>query len=274
MSTVTIADWLKENPMNTPILEEVKMLAAGYVLGDLDTLETKEFESALINNPALWAEVSALQLAFDRVPQGLPQVAPPATLKAKIIESFDASFPTSSQAVYLLRQRSVGAIPRPSRKNIWGKVVVGIGVLIGGLLSFDNFNLRQELQLAQQVNQQELASVLSQPKSRLLSLSDRSDRVIGKVLFTPGNWKQVIVSAKDLSPLPVDRVYRMWLELVNGQVIPCGEFKTDDSGSIFIKLNAKQKPPTGVKAKGVFVTIDGLNDPLEPTGIRVIQGTI
>jgi hypothetical protein len=260
--------------MSTPISEEEKMLAAGYVLGDLDTLETREFESALINNPALWAEVSALQLAFDRVPQGLPQIAPPAALKAKIIESFGASSSTSSQAVHLLQPTVIETVPTPRKKNIWGKVVAGVGVLIGGLLAFDNFNLRQELQFAQQVNQQELASVLSQPKSRLLSLSDRSDRVIGKVLFTPGNWQQVIVSAKDLPPLPVDRVYRMWLELVNGQVIPCGEFKTDKSGSIFIKLNAKQKPPTGVKAKGVFVTIDGLNDPLEPTGQKVIQGTI
>lgn len=261
--------------MTTPISEEAQMLlAAGYVLGDLDGLENRGFESALSSNPALWAEVYALQHAFHKVPQGLPQVAPPSALKAKIIESFSASASSSKLAVHLSQPTVTEAIPTPSKKFAWGKVVAGMGVLIGGLLSFDNFNLRQELQLAQQVNQQELASVLSQPKSRLLSLSDREDRVIGKVLFTPGNWKQVIVSAKNLPPLPVDRVYRMWLELANGQVIPCGEFKTDNSGSIFIKLNAKQKPPAGVKAKGVFVTIDRTIDPLEPTGQKVIQGTI
>jgi hypothetical protein len=260
--------------MSTPISESEKMLAAGYVFGDLDTLETREFESALSTNPDLWAEVFALQLAFNKVPQGLPQVAPPPGLKAKIIESFSASSTTSSLAVHLPQQTVTETVPTPSKKFGWGKVVAGIGLLIGGLLSLDNFNLRQELQLAQRVNQQELASVLSQPKSRLLSLSDREDRVVGKVLFTPGNWQQVIVSAKNLPPLPVDRVYRMWLELVNGQVIPCGEFTTDNSGSIFIKLNAKQKPPAGIKAKGVFVTIDRIIDPLAPTGQRVIQGTI
>jgi Anti-sigma-K factor rskA len=260
--------------MTIPISEAEKMLAAGYVLGDLDALENREFESALSTNPALWAEVYALQMAFDRVPQGLPQVAPPPALKVKIIESFGASSSTSNLAVHLPQPTVTEAIPTVHKKFRWGKVVAGMGLLIGGLLAFDNFNLRQELQLAQQVNQQELASVLSQPKSRLLSMSDREDRVVGKVLFTPGNWQQVIVSAKNLPPLPVDRIYRMWLELANGQVIPCGEFKTDDRGSVFIKLNAKQKPPVGVKAKGVFVTIDGLNDPLEPTGQRVIQGTI
>jgi hypothetical protein len=260
--------------MTILISEEEKMLAAGYVLGDLDTLESREFESALSTNPALWAEVYALQHAFDKVPQGLPQVTPPLTLKAKIIESFDASYSTSSLAVHLSQQTVTETAPTPSKKFAWGKVVAGIGLLVGGLLLLDNFKLRQELQLAQRVNQQELASILSQPKSRLLSLSDREDRVVGKILFTPGNWQQVIVSAKNLPPLPVDRIYRMWLELANGQVIPCGEFKTDNSGSIFIKLNAKQKPPAGVKAKGVFVTIDRTIDPLEPTGQRVIQGTI
>ena len=93
-------------------------------------------------------------------------------------------------------------------------------------------------------------------------------------MFTPGNWQQVIVSAKNLPPLPADRVYRMWLELANGQIIPCGEFKTDDRNSIFIKLNAAQQPPAGVKAKGVFITIDRSTDPVQPTGARVIQGTI
>jgi Anti-sigma-K factor rskA len=256
--------------MTRSISEAEQILAAGYVLGDLSILETTEFESALTNNPALQAEVSALQLAFDKVPQGLPQVDPPPELKAKIIESFVAVEASSNPKIDLVAK----VTPVPSKGFIWGRILVGIGVLLGGLLAFDNFNLRQQLQVAQQVNQQELANILTQPKSRLLTLSDREDRVVGKVLFTPGNWQQVIVSAKNLPPLPVDRVYRMWLELANGQVIPCGEFKTDDRGSIFIKLNAKQKPPAGVKAKGVFVTIDRSNDPLEPTGQRVIQGTI
>jgi hypothetical protein len=256
------------------ISEEEQMLAAGYVLGDLDTLETTEFELALTSNPDLRAEVYALQIAFDKVPHGLPQVIPPPALKSKLIESFLETESSSNSAVSLPQPTLTETTPAPSKTFTWGRLLAGIGLLIGGLLAFDNFNLRQELQFAQQVNQQELASILTQPKSRLLSLSNREDRVVGKVLFTPGNWQQVIISAQNLPPLPVDRVYRMWLELANGQVIPCGEFKTNDRGSVFVKLNAQQNPPAGVKAKGVFVTIDRSNDPLEPTGQKVIQGTI
>jgi Anti-sigma-K factor rskA len=256
------------------ISEEEQMLAAGYVLGDLDPLESKEFELALIKDLDLQAEVRALQIAFDKVPQGLTQITPPPGLKAKIIESFVATESISNSTVNLPQTTVTETTSVPTKRFNWSRLLAGIGLLTGGLLAFDNFNLRQQLQFAQQVNQQELASILTQPKSRLLALSNRQDRVLGKVLFTPGNWQQVIVSAKDLPPLPVDRVYRMWLELANGQVIPCGEFKTTDGGSIFIKLNAKQNPPPGVKAKGVFITIDRPNDPLEPTGQKVITGTI
>jgi hypothetical protein len=252
------------------ISEEEQMLAAGYVLGDLDSVETTAFELALASNPDLRAEVAALQIAFDKVPQGLPQVAPSPALKAKIIESFAAA-----ESIANLSQPTINLpILSPRRGFAGGRILAGIGLLIGGLLAFDNFNLRQQLQFAQQVDQQELATILNQPKSRLLSLSTPQDRVVGNVLFTPGNWQQVIISAQKLPPLPVDRVYRMWLELANGEIIPCGDFKTNDRGSIFVKLNAQQNPPPGIKAKGVFVTIEQPNHPLKPTGQKVIQGTI
>jgi anti-sigma-K factor RskA len=258
--------------MARSISEEEQILSAGYVLGDLSAAEITQFESALITNPELQAEVAALQIAFDKLPQGLPTVTPPPGLKSKIIASFVAESSTN-QVANSAQSIQTSADLTPTKVFSFSRILAGIGLLIGGLLAFDNFNLRQELQVAQQVNQQELASVLNQPKSRLLSLTSQQG-VVGNVLFTPGNWRQVIVSAKNLPPLPADRVYRMWLELANGQVIPCGEFKTDDRNSIFIKLNATQQPPAGIKAKGVFITIDRSTDPLQPTGERIIQGTI
>jgi Anti-sigma-K factor rskA len=259
--------------MPSSISEDEQILAAGYVLGDLSTSESLEFESALATNPALKAEVEALQIAFNLLPQDLPQVIPPPPLKAKLLDAFTAE----SNSDLMLNSTPV-AVPNPStettRKLPWSKVFAGIGLLIGGLLLVDNFRLRQELQLAQQVDLQDLATVIQQPKSRLVALSNRENKAVGNILFTPGKWQKVIVSAQNLPPLPVDRVYRMWLELNNGQILPCGEFTTDASGNVFVKLNAKQNPPTGVKAKGVFVTIDRPDAPLQPTGERVIQGTI
>jgi hypothetical protein len=255
--------------MANSISEEEQILAAGYVLGHLSAAEITQFGAALANNPELQAEVDVLQIAYNKLPQGLPQVTPPPGLKVKIIESFATELSSSS-----IIQSAPAPLPKISKIFNWSRVFAGLGLLVSGLLVFDNFNLRQELQVVQKVNPQDLASVLNQPKSRLLSLSTQEDRIVGNILFTPGNWQQIIVSAKNLPPLPADRVYRMWLELANGQVIPCGQFKTDDRNRIFIKLNATQQPPPDVKAKGVFITINKSTDPLQPTGKRVIQGTI
>jgi anti-sigma-K factor RskA len=258
-------------------LAEEQELAAGYVLGDLNETELNEFEALLANDHDLQAEVAALQLAFHQVPQGLELVAPPPGLQAKLLNAFADS--VSGEAPAAMAAAPIVApttTPPPIVRQVpaWGKVLAGLGVLVAGWLAVDNFSLRQQLQVAQQVDRQDLANILNQPKSRLVSLNSQSNEVVGNILFTPGKWQQVVVSARNLPPLPADQVYRMWLELANGQTIPCGEFKTDAQGSIFVQLNAKQDPPKGVKAKGVFVTIDRANAPLQPTGARVIQGTI
>jgi anti-sigma-K factor RskA len=256
--------------MARTILAEEQELAAGYVLGDLSETELTEFEAILATDLDLQAEVDALQLAFHKVPQGLEIVVPPAALQTKLLDAF-AEIPASAVAPV-----AVPAATTPIARKVptWGKALAALGVLLAGWLAVDNFSLRQQLQVAQQVKQQDLANILNQPKSRLVSLNTAANQVAGNILFTPGKWQQVIVSARDLPPLPADEVYRMWLELANGQVIPCGEFRTNAQGSIFVQLNAKQNPPQGVKAKGVFVTTDKANAPLQPNGTKVLQGTI
>ena len=259
--------------MSSSISENEQILAAGYVLGDLSPSESREFESALVTNLALQTEVEALQTAFNLLPQDLPEFLPPPLLKARLLDAFTAeSAPNLALDPTPIATHNNST--EPEKKSPWSKVFAAVGLCLGGLLLFDNLRLRQELQIAQQVDRQDLATVIQQPKSRLVALNNRENQAVGNILFTPGKWQKVIVSAQNLPPLSVNQVYRMWLELNNGQILPCGEFKTDTSGSVFVKLNAKQNPPTGVKAKGVFVTIDRAESPLEPTGERVIQGTL
>jgi Anti-sigma-K factor rskA len=257
--------------MSRAISEDEQMLAAGYVLEDLSISELAEFELRLANDTVLQAEVRALRAAFNQIPQELTRVVPPPPLKAKILESFRVASISNAE---LQSVTLVDPVKKKQNSFPWTRVLLALGLLVSGLLAFDNFRLRKELEFTQQVKQQDLANILQQPKSRLVALSDQENRSVGTILFTPGKWQKVIVSFQNLPPLPVDQVYRMWLELKNGQVLPCGEFTTDRKGNVFVNLNAKQDPPKGVKAKGVFVTIDRANSPLTPAGTRLIQGTI
>jgi anti-sigma-K factor RskA len=74
--------------MARTISGEEKLLAAGYVLGDLSTSENYKFESTMNNNLEVWAEIYALHVVLNELPLGLIRVAPPDHLKSKIIESF------------------------------------------------------------------------------------------------------------------------------------------------------------------------------------------
>ncbi|MCU0565597.1 MAG: anti-sigma factor, partial [Oculatellaceae cyanobacterium Prado106] len=157
------------------------------------------------------------------------------------------------------------------------KIIAGIAALGAILLGADNFRLRQALSVAQNPPDQQgdrVAAILQRPNSRLVALKGEANQAAGTLLFTPGQWQEVVVSLGNLPPLPPEQIYRMWLTLANGQTIACGEFNTNAAGSVFVKLNPPETPPKGVKATGIYVTIDGANSPLNPEGDRVMSGSI
>jgi len=249
--------------------EEDQALAAGFVLGDLSPEEAQYFQQRLRQNSVLLKEVHALHASLRLLPQSLPVVSPPPELLDKILlanpeeerstESNRLTQPSFSQPLSIW----------------WGKIITGVAVLAALLLGADNLRLRQSLSAATQVDTETVATILQRPKSRLIALAgEQGSAAVGTLLFTPGQWQDVIISIKDLPPLPPDQVYRMWLSLNTGQVIPCGEFKTNVQGSVFIELNPAENPPQGTKATGVFVTVDRTSAPLSPQGDRILGGNI
>lgn len=241
--------------------EAEQMLAAGYVLEELSDEEAQDFEQRLKENPALIEEVKALQIALGSISQELPQVTPPPGLRDRILTAY-------------LEQE----VPQQQRRQLpWTQLLAGITVLLALLLGFDNWRLRNALSIARQEQPESgsVASIMQRPKSRLVALKgEGNSSATGSILFTPGKWEEVIVSLADLPPLPPEQVYRMWLSLANGQIIPCGEFKTNDRGTVFIKLSTPQSPPQGVKAKGVFVTADRITAPLKPSSQPIMSAEL
>ncbi|MEM6255320.1 MAG: anti-sigma factor [Cyanobacteria bacterium P01_D01_bin.156] len=250
---------MNANNMLSPLSEEEKMLAAGYVLGDLTPEEIATLEKLVVENPNLVREIHSLQASYELMPQALSIVTPPEQLRQKITAALPAN-----------------ALPQKTQpKSTWSilKVLFGlVSVAALGLLA-DNFRLRY--QLAQDVAQDRVASILQQPNSRLISLTGSDSDAAGTLLFTPGNWQEVIVSLGDLPPLPPNEIYRMWLTLENGDIIYCGEFNTDQTGSVFVRFTPPESPPKGVKATELFVTVDGSETSASsPSGERVMEGFI
>jgi hypothetical protein len=128
--------------------------------------------------------------------------------------------------------------------------------------------------VAQNSNVEKVAALLQSNDSRLVALIGQENNATGTLLFQKDQWQQVVLSLKDLPPLPSGEVYRLWLSLDTNQTIFCGEFNTNANGSIFVNITPPQVPPKGTKTTGIFVTKNPATAPLEPTGTRVAAGTI
>ncbi|MGB3613406.1 MAG: anti-sigma factor [Elainellaceae cyanobacterium] len=284
--------------MPPSLSEEHQALAAGYILGDLTIEEEAQVSHLLETSPAMQAEVEALQTSLMLLPHGLDKIAPPPLLEDKLLAAYEAEAQAGSQAAATASvDQSSAAAQRSPRSIPWSRIIAVLA--IPGLLwlAFGNLRMRQQFarlendnrQLQQLLAQLEdnnnqlgqklaaledtgVASILQRPKSRLVALQGGDSA--GTLLFTPGQWEQVVVSIADLPPLPPEQVYRMWLALDNGEPFLCGEFTTDKNRSVFVTLNPPKGIPEGVKAQEVFVTVADGAAPLNPTGDRVIAGEI
>ncbi|NJR38646.1 MAG: hypothetical protein HC781_07100 [Leptolyngbyaceae cyanobacterium CSU_1_4] len=252
----------------TQISTEDQLLIAGYVLGDLEPEDMARVEQRLATDAALSAEARAMQVSLWSTPQGMTLMTPPPSLRDKILITNALENPVPGEPVW----RAGSQRPQGSPSIGWGKILAGLAMLLALLLGADNFRLRQALSFAQQTEADRVAAILQRPNSRLVAL--KGEKAAGTLLFTPGKWQEVVVSLGNLPPLPPDQIYRMWLTLANGQTLPCGEFNTDAAGSVFVQLTPPETPPQGVKATGIYVTVDGVNMPLNPNGDRILSGSI
>lgn len=263
---------------HSTLTDEIKALAAGYVLDELDPEELGAFEQAMQSDVAVQQEVRDLQMVLGGLALDVPQLTPPAHLRAKTLAALGIDEMGIDESILdELEALPLGQPQKASRPKIdWSKITALFALLATAVLIWDNFRLRQDLSLAQQQTTPSVAATLLQrPNSKLVSLtSPTASEASGTLLFTPGKWQKVVVSAQNLPPLPADQVYRLWLNLNNQQTIYCGEFQTNPNGSISRPIQPPQVPPPGTKATGLFVTVAQKEAAIAPTGTRVLSGTI
>lgn len=263
--------------------EEDRILIEDYVLGELNPQDADIVERRIQTDPVLRQELCALQATLRLLPQALPVAEPSPGLRDRILAA-DASLRRTpvverqlDESVFL--RLDDPSRPRQPRSLPWGRLAAGIAACLLLLLGLDNLRLRQALSDANQVDPEtdteNVANILQQPNSRLVALQgEGAVSAAGTLLFTPGQWQRVVVSLGDLPPLAPEEIYRMWLSLENGQVIFCGEFNTDEEGNVFVELRPAEDVPQGVKATGIFVTVEESTAPIEPTGEQVMSGDL
>jgi anti-sigma-K factor RskA len=237
--------------MTEPLTPEtIATLAAGYVVGDLDHAEAKAFEQLLATNPALVAEVSRLQTTLDQVVYGLNSVAPPPHLQAAILESATTTLPPS--------RRKPTQIP-------WRTVMGSVAALLILVLAADNYRLRQDDRLSQEVN-----ALLQQSQTQLFALKPvKASAMAGGSFVVNLEQRQGVLAVQNLVAPPAGKVYRLWA-IADGETIPCGTVTRNAQGKV---LNKFWMPADfyDTDISGFFVTLEASATNRYPSGTIVMQ---
>ncbi|MBW4519835.1 MAG: anti-sigma factor [Scytolyngbya sp. HA4215-MV1] len=232
--------------------QAIATLAAGYVVGDLDPTEVSVFEQLLQDNPTLGAEVAQLQATLDRVTHDLNSVEPPAHLRSAILAT--ATTP-----------RLTAQFQRP--RFPWRTVMGSIAALLILYLGVENYHLRQDRQIAQDIH-----TLLQQPQTQLFSLKavKTADTATGSFVVNLGQRQGVLV-VQNLTAPATNQVYRLWA-IADGEKIPCGTLIPNSQGEVLEKFwMPADFYDTGIS--GLFVTLEASASSRYPTGPVVLQSS-
>ncbi len=121
--------------------QEIYELAAGYVLGDLDSAEAEIFQALLTQVPELDQEVVALQEALAVMPYGLAEVDVDSEVRSQLISRAAAELhsglatdPPALDTTALSQPEVIPAEefqPRSQRRWMMGSVAAGLAIVYG-----------------------------------------------------------------------------------------------------------------------------------------------
>lgn len=198
--------------------EELQLLIAGYVLGDLSPDEAAEFEQLVAENPAIATEIAQMQAALDTA-YAPTEVAPPAHLRAAILDQAQNLDPT----------QATRATPRPitplrPQHRPWRRILDGVAAALILTLGINNYRLWRQVQATS-------AQIPSEGTLTYVLDATRADsQASATVLVNPASLRATI-TVENLPPLPPGKVYALWTVLQ-----PDAPFTTDDKAAILTEV--------------------------------------
>jgi anti-sigma-K factor RskA len=255
-----------------------------YDLGVLDGGDKAEFETHLAGCPECRAKLETARSRLAQFALAATASEPPPAVRELILEDFRARAP----------QRLEGAPPVPARRGFWTPVWtwawVGVSLILlaaAAWLARDNLRLSKrlaELELthkqleassqdlkAAAARAQAVLDVLNGPQTVQVDLSPVSAKPLphGKAFYNRG--RGLLFYAANLSSLPSDHTYELWLIPTEGKPVDVGLFNTDTQGNGQVILPSL---PQGLTAKAFAVTVEPAGGVPAPSGPMVLIGPV
>jgi anti-sigma-K factor RskA len=249
--------------------ENWEELTTDYVLGNLGSPDAEEFKRLLETYPELKAEVAQFQEVIALVPYSLPSQAPPPHLRDRVLAA--------------AQSKMLAPLARRQRWVAWGGAIAAILV---GALAVDNYRLRQQIhgaerlavdnsQLKQQLQDaQAFKNLIQQPATLVYALKGAGETpaASGRVVFN-AEQRQAIVVVRDLPELPPGQLYRLWALTAKGEVVYCGQFDTEKTGTAVEKFTTDQAPAP-LSVAEMRITQEVANTPPIPKGPAVMTSVL
>jgi anti-sigma-K factor RskA len=237
--------------------EQLQLLVAGYVLGNLSSFEAEEFEQLLATNSAIAQEVAQMQQVLE-ISYAPPFVSPPSHLRAAIMEAHQA-IPRNSP-------RLVTKLARPFL-SVW---TIGAAAVLIVALGISNYHSWRSLQVIQAQNRQDEFLTYSL-RAKNASLSSAT------VAVNPNNLEATL-NVENLPPLPLGKVYVLWTVLKPGapfttdkkNAILTEVFKVDAKGNVSKQITVPKAYRTEDVVTAIAVTMEDAAAPAKHAGAPIL----
>lgn len=264
---------------NLENLERFKILAAGFVIDDLDATEEQEFHDILAKNPEFATEIDDLQEVLSLVLDEFTNVEVPSHLQSKIIEQAELEFKSLSPEI---TETQVKSLSFPWRT--WAMAILTIAIVALGL---DNYRLRgnfgtltaKNQQLQEEVKEiQAINSLLQESETKMVSFQGKQEMAMGNVsgsILVNNKQEKAMMIFKNLPAPPEGKHYVLWAFVANNK-ISCGEVKPKSWGNSFSEVaftSQMTKDFFNSQFSGLAITLENNAETPMPTGPTMIQSS-
>ena len=253
-----------------------------YAIGALSADEMEPVKAHLQVCARCKEEARQNTLALAAYAQTTPEVALPEGARARFLATL-ADAPQT---------RPIAPVQPPSKAFSWS-TFFGSGLLrwspaLAGAMAIvllavgiDDLNKRAEIApLIRQANRgaidsaqlAQLMDLLTSPQARKVALHQApvaAPPPEGRVVYAARTGK-LLLTASNLHPLPVGKVYELWILMPDGKMpLPAGTFAPDSAGYATMIL---ADAPAGLTVQGFGVTIENAGGSQTPTLPIVLSG--
>jgi anti-sigma-K factor RskA len=250
-----------------PFEEDIDLFALGTMEGE----ERRALEAHLESCPECARKVEEARGRVAMLTLAAPPESVPSRTRARLLRRVRGE-----------EEKPVGGPTRP----LWGWLapVLTMASLVlaawSGIITRENRDLRHKLSILEEdarrlqteaVRERTVRDLLTAPDTLQVALASGTARPVpgGKAFYHP--QKGLLFYAANLPALPPNQTYQLWLVPKQGNPISAGLFHVDAHGNGQVVL---PDLPRGVAAAAFAVTIEPGSGMPQPTGPKVLIGTV